>query len=118
MTYFKLNGVDYSAYVSGLTVSKSANYNSQTNARGDTLVDKLNDKRTLEVEIICLTDAIAAEILAATANLQVSVAYLDPETQSLMEGNGWILPSYKVQYYTIQNSKVLLKSFKLKFQEL
>ena len=54
MIYFKINDTDYSNYVSGLTVTKNANYNGLTNAAGDTVVDFLNQKRTIDVVIIPL----------------------------------------------------------------
>lgn len=54
MTYFKINDIDYSMYVNELKVSKEANYNAQTNAHGDTVVDFINSKREIEVGIIPL----------------------------------------------------------------
>ena len=39
MAYFKINDIDFSDYVSELKVNKSANYNVQTNAAGDSVVD-------------------------------------------------------------------------------
>ena len=47
MAYFKINGVDYSMYVNALKVSRECNYNAQTNANGDTVVDYINTKRNI-----------------------------------------------------------------------
>lgn len=54
MAYFKIGDVDFSLYVNSLKVSKTANYSAQTNAAGDTVVDYINSKRTIEVGIIPL----------------------------------------------------------------
>ena len=63
MSYFKINNVDYSMYVNELKVSKDVNYNAQTNAAGDTVVDYVNKKRTIEVGIIplCCEDMISLQ---------------------------------------------------------
>ena len=54
MAYFKINDIDFSDYVNELKINKSANYNVQTNAAGDSVVDYINKKRTIEVGIIPL----------------------------------------------------------------
>lgn len=56
MAYFKIGDVDFSAYVNALKVTNSNNYTALTNANGDTVVDYINNKRTLEVGIIPLDD--------------------------------------------------------------
>jgi hypothetical protein len=52
MAYFKIGEIDFSPYVNSLKINKSANYNAQTNAAGNTVVDYINSKRTIEVGII------------------------------------------------------------------
>ena len=47
MAYFKIGTTDYSKYVNALKVDRGANYNAQTNAAGDTVVDYINHKRTI-----------------------------------------------------------------------
>ena len=44
MTYFKINNVDYSMYVNSLEITINTNYNAQTNAAGNTVVDYINQK--------------------------------------------------------------------------
>lgn len=63
MAYFKINGVDYSMYVKELKINKNVNYNAQTNAAGNTVVDFINAKRTIEVGIIPLNDSVMAQLL-------------------------------------------------------
>ena len=118
MAYFKINDVDFSQYVESLKVKKSVNYNAQTNAAGNTVVDYINSKRTIEVGIITINEADAKAILTACAAFNVSISYRDPATGVLVEDVNCIIPSTDVDYYTIQTDKVMLNDFKLKFSEL
>lgn len=118
MAYFKIGNVDFSRYVNELNITRSANYNAQTNAAGDTVVDYINHKRTIEAGIIPL-DSEAMVALQNTINeLNVSISYRDPATGALAENVNCIIPEGGVEYYTIQVDKVMFKAFKLKFIEL
>lgn len=117
MAYFKINDVDYSMYVNELKVSKATNYNAQTNAAGDTVVDYINHKREIEVGIIPLNSAVMAEIQAAIDAFNVSITFLNPQTKALETVN-CIIPSNDVEYYTIQAEKVMFNAMSLKFIEL
>ena len=117
MAYFKINNTDYSPFVSSLKVSKAANYNAQTNAAGDTVVDYINHKKTVEVEIIALDDDVMKNIQGAIAQLAVSVEFLNPHTGALSTIN-CIIPENEVEYYTIQANKVMFNAFTLTFIEL
>lgn len=118
MAYFKINGVDYSMYVSELIINREANYNAQTNAHGDTVVDLINHKRTIEVGIIPLTDEIMKELLTAIDGFSVSISFLNPKTGVLEENVACIIPESGVEYYTIQANKVMFNAFTLEFIEL
>lgn len=118
MAYFKVGNTDFSNIVSGLKVTKSQKYNSQTNAAGNTVVDLINRKRTIEVEIIPLKEAEAQALLNAVEEFNVSISYREPTTGSLVEGVNCIISSNDVEYYTIQSNKVLFKEITLKFTEL
>ena len=117
MAYLKLNNKDVSMYVSGLKVSKAANYTAQTNAAGNTVVDYINTKRTIEAAIIALDDAAMRDIQTVMETLQVSVEYRNPATGEL-ETALCILPQNDIEYYTIQADKVMYKAFTLTFTEL
>lgn len=117
MAYFKINSVDYSMYVNELKVSKATNYNAQTNAAGDTVVDYINHKREVEVGIIPLNDAVMANLQAAIDAFSVSISFLNPQTKASEEIN-CIIPSSNVEYYTIQADKTMFKAMSLKFIEL
>lgn len=118
MAYFKIGDVDFSPYVSGLKVSKSAQYNSQTNASGNTIVDYINSKRTIEVSIIPLDEVNMLKLQLAISAFNVSLSFLNPTTNSLEENVNCIIPSDSVEYYTIQAKKTMFKEAKLKFTEL
>ena len=105
-------------YVNKLIVNTSVNYNAQQNAAGDTVVDYINKKRTIEVGIIPLTDDVMVGLLQDIDAFNVSISYLNPKTNLMEEDVNCIIPSDKVEYYTIQANKTLYKAFTLKFQEL
>lgn len=119
MTFFKINDIDYSKFVSGLKISKKRTYNAQTNAAGNTVVDYINAKRTIEVEIIALEDCAGLKDLLVQADkFEVSLSYRDPKTGTMAEGVKCIIASNDIEYYTIQATNVRFDSFKLKFTEL
>lgn len=117
MAYFKINAHDYSTYTSKLKITKTANYTSQTNANYDTVVDYINSKRKIEVEIIPLNDTVMKQLQDDISSLTMKVTFLNPVT-----GENTIiscmLPTADTEYYTIQTGKVSFKKLKLKFTEL
>lgn len=117
MSYFMIDNKDFSLYVNELKVSRNSNYNSQTNAAGDTVVDFINRKWTVEVGIIPLDDAAMQALQAALNGLEVSISFRNPQTGAL-ETIRCIAPENEVEYYTIQANKVLFEAFKIEFVEL
>ena len=117
-TYFKINSKDFSKYVNELKVNVDVNYNAQTNAAGDSVVDYVNKKRSIEVGIIPLNDEAMAELQAAIDAFNVSISFRNPLTNELEDGVNCIIPSFGVEYYTIQVGKVSYKAFSLSFIEL
>ena len=117
MAYLKLNNIDFSAYVNQLSVTKQANYNAQTNAAGDTVVDYINHKREITVGIIPLDDSTMEDLQAVLDGFNVTVTYLNPNTKALDTVN-CIIPESNIEYYTIQADKVLFNAFTLDFIEL
>lgn len=118
MNYFKINDVDFSVYVNALKVNKTVNYNSQTNAAGNTVVDYINAKRIIEVGIIPLDSAAMAQLLNAIEGFNVSISFRNPRTEALEENVACIIPDSNIDYYTIQSNKVLYNAFTLQFIEL
>lgn len=118
MAYFKIGDNDYSMYVNALKIKTSANYNAQTNAAGNTVVDYINKKRTIEVGIIPLNDSVMTQLKADIEKFNVSLSFLDPDTKQLETGVNCIIPNNEVEYYTIQVDRVMYKAFNLSFEEL
>lgn len=117
MTYFKIGENDYSAYTNVLNVNKTNNYNAQTNAAGDTVVDYINSKREIEVGIIPLNDTVMSNLQTDIDAFNVSISFRNPKTNAL-ETINCIIPNNNVEYYTIQINKVMYNAFTLKFIEL
>ena len=117
MAYFKINDTDLSMYVSGLKVSRAANYTSQTNAAGNTVVDYINSKRVIEVSIIPLSDDVIKQVKTLVDAFNMTVSYREPTTGEL-ETINVIIPDTEIEYYTIQVNKVMSKAMNLTFTEL
>lgn len=118
MSYFKINDIDYSMYVNELKVDKEANYNAQTNAAGDTVVDLINHKRTIEVGIIPLTNEAMINLQTAIDAFNVSITFLNPQTGELERDVNCIIPTSGVEYQFILSDKTMFKAFSLAFIEL
>lgn len=118
MAYFKIGDKDYSAFVNSLKVTNTHNYNAQTNAAGDTVVDYINKKRQIEVGIIPLTDENMAALQADINAFNVLVSFRNPQTNQLEEGVNCIIPENEVEYYTIQAGKVMYQALTLTFEEV
>ena len=116
MAYFKIGKTDFSNIVNELKIDNTSNYNSQTNAAGDTVVDYINTKRIIEVGIIPLDDTDMANLQTAINDFDVMISFRNPRTNQL-ETIFCIVPESGVEYYTIQANKVMYKAFKLKFIE-
>jgi hypothetical protein len=117
MAYLKINNIDVSMYVSGLKVNKAANYSAQTNAAGNTVVDYINTKRTVEATIIAVNDEAMRTIQSLLNDIQISLAYRNPSDGEL-ETITCILPQTEIEYYTIQADNVRYNAFTLIFTEL
>lgn len=116
MTYFKIGKTDFSNIVNELNINNTSNYNSQTNAAGNTVVDYINTKRIIEVGIIPLDDTDMAKLQTAINDFNVMISFRNPRTNQL-ETIFCIIPESGIEYYTIQANKVMYKAFKLKFIE-
>lgn len=117
MAYFYIGSTDFSSYTSALDISYKHNYTAQTNALGNTVVDYINRKRLVTVEIIALNDTQEKTILDAIDAFSVSIKVLEPKTKALATISCKV-DDYSVSYYTIQQGKVRFKKFKLSFTEL
>lgn len=117
MAFFKIGDVDFSHLVRSLNVTKEHNYNAQTNAAGNTVVDYINSKRTIEAGFIYMDDSDMAALQAAVDGFAVTITYRDPKTNAL-EVASCIAPEIEADYYTIQADRVLYNEFTVEFTEL
>lgn len=118
MSYFKINDIDFSKYVSALKIGKANNYTSQINAAGNTVVEYINAKRTIEVTIIPLNEADASQLLNEVDKFAVRLSFRNPKTQALEENVNCIIPDDDISYMTIRADKTMLSQFTLQFIEL
>lgn len=121
MTYFQLGDIDFSHYVNELKIKRGANYNAQTNAAGDTVVDYINHKVTLEVGFVPLDMSEMYELYSYLDNFTVSITFYDPQSVGSrhLTTIECIVPTLDIEYYTIQSEeKTLFKPFTLKFTQL
>lgn len=118
MTYFKIGNTDFSAFVNELKINKEHNYNAQTNAAGNTVVDYINSKREIEVGIIPLEEADMRTLLSAIDGFNVSISFRNPLTNALESNVSCIVPENEVEYYTIQVGKVMYNALTITFVEL
>lgn len=118
MTYFKINGIDFSMYVNKLKVGREHLYKGMNNAAGNLLVKYVNTKRIIEVGIIPLDSATMTSLQNEIDKFQVSISYLDPKTGTLAENVACIIPHNSVDYYTVQAGNTSFKAFSLEFKEL
>jgi hypothetical protein len=118
MDYFVIDDIDFSKYVNKLNIATETIYNQQTNAAGDSVVDYVNKKRTIEVGIIPLDKEAMINLQKAIEAFNVSISFLNPTTGEIEQDVKCIIPSNGVEYYTIQSNKILYNSFSLSFIEL
>lgn len=118
MEYFKIDGVDYSMFVRELKITDKVNYNSHTNAAGNTVVDLINHKRKIKVGFIPMKEADMIQLQAALNRFNVSISFRNPLSNSLEDNVNCIVPSNEVDYYTIREGNVSYKKFSITFNEL
>lgn len=117
--FFKIEDVDFSHIVAKLNIEKQHNYKSQVSAGGTTTVEYINSKRQIEIEVISLDDDAMAQLLSYLDLFSLEISFLNPKTKVLEEGVQVIIPSNKVEYYTIQGgNNVRFNAVNIKFQEL
>lgn len=118
MAYFKINNKDFSTLVSGLKVGYETLVSDQSgrNAAGDTVIDVINRKTKLYVNIRHTTNDEMHEFLQAIKDYVVSVTYLDPESGAMVTISAYT-GTPEPEYYTISN-KTIYKPMSLNFIQL
>lgn len=117
--FFKIEDVNFSHIISKLNIEKRHNYKSQVSAGGTTTVEYINSKREIEIEVISLDDTAMAQLLSYLDLFSLKISFLNPKTNTLEKDVQVIIPSNKVEYYTIQGgNNVRFNALSVKFQEL
>lgn len=116
-SYFTIDGIDFSKYVNGLKVVKNHNYNAQMNANGDTVVDYINAKYSIEVSFRPLRASEAKELFTAIDAFSLMIGFRAPDMNTERQAR-CISPTSEFEYYTIQTLYTLGKPFTLTFSQL
>jgi hypothetical protein len=119
MAYLKVNGTDFSSLVSGLKVGFETLVSSDSgrNAAGDTVIDVINHKAKIYVNLRHTTDAEMKSFLAAINDYVVEVTFRNPKNGTLTTVTAYT-GTPEPEYYTIQSDMVLYKPLSLNFIEL
>ena len=117
MEYLKINGVDFSNICKELNVNREVNYNSQTNAAGNSVVEYINAKRVIEIGIIPISDATMLTLLAEIEKFNIQLSFRNPRTNTL-ETINCIVPTNGIEYFTIQSNKVMYNEMTFECIEL
>lgn len=119
MAYLTINGHDYSDYVNTLKITRNNTYRAQTCAAGNTVVDNINSKRTIEVGIVALDDKVMPNLLNDVYGFEVSLSFRNPQTNQLEEDVTCIIPESSIGYYTLSGAcSRMYEAFALTFTEL
>lgn len=119
MTYFKINNVDFSLYVNDIKIATNHTYKEMQTASGNTLVKYVNSKRVLSVGIIPLDCASAKTLLTEINKFNVTISFLNPQTNTLENNIKCIIPQNTVDFYTINDvNGARLNAFTFTIQEL
>lgn len=116
MAYFKLNNVDYSQYVSGLTVIDTKRQRKYDTPQG-TFIDYIGSKAEIRVKFVPMAPNVAAAILAAGEDM-CAIQYLDPKSNTMRTVENCWLDEKSAHYYRIDGAKTLCDTFTLTFEEL
>ena len=116
MAYLKINNTDFSQYVNNLSVTTKHKYTSRENASGNLLVKYLTAKKDIQVGVIPLDASSLKALLAVLNSFEVTVEYLEPETDSLKTIQ-CIIPAHTVDYYWIKAGNRKAKAFTFTCEE-
>lgn len=118
MAYLRINNVDYSQYVNKLNITTKHKYTSRESASGDLLVKYMKAKKNIQVGIIPLDASALRSLMSAINGFEVTVDYLEPESNALRTGVRCIIPVNAVEYYTINANGTKTKAFTFTCEEL
>lgn len=117
--YFAIDGQDYSDLVSGMKVGYETlvSEDSGRNAAGDTVLDIVNRKIKLYINLRHTTGAEMSEFLSAIENFICEVSFMNPLTgdiETILAYTGTPEP----EYYTLQPTITIFKPLEINFIQL
>lgn len=116
MAYLKINGIDLSQYVNKLNITTKHKYTARENASGNLLVKYITAKKNVQVGIIPLDSSSLQSVMAIVNSFEVTVEYLEPETDTLKLIK-CIIPTHSVEYYSIRVGNTMAKAFTFTCEE-
>ena len=116
MAYLKINGHDYSDYVNKLLVDYKHKYTARESASGDLLVKPITVKRNIQVGIIPLSASSLQTLMADIGELEATVEFLDPKTDTLSTAR-CIIPITSIEYYSVRADQLRTKAFTFTCEE-
>lgn len=119
MSYFKLNGHDYSMYVNALSIDTKHKYTARENASGNLMVKYITKKRNVNVGIIPLDETVLAQLVndLDSGDFTKQITFLDPKTNTMQTIN-CIIPVHTIDYHMIRADRILTKAFTFTCEEL
>jgi hypothetical protein len=118
MAYFKVGDTDFSNIVSGLKIGYETIVSDESgrNANGDTVMDIVNRKIKVYVELRHTTRAEMTKFLSTLGNYKVDVTFLNPKTNAMKTIRAYT-GTPEPEYYTLSD-KTLYKPMSINFIEL
>lgn len=119
MAYLKIGDKDFSSLVSGLKVGFETlvSDNSGRNASGNTVIDIVNEKVKLYLNLRHTTEEEMNSFLAAIQSYVFNVSFRNPRSGELTTIQAYT-GTPEPEYYTIQDGFVLYKPLSINFIEL
>lgn len=118
MAFLKINGNDYSMYCNKLVVGRQHNAVTREAATGLLLVKRKATVRLLEIGFIALDNKVMPSLMVDINKPNLTISFLDPLTNELVENMPCMIATNLVDYYTIQGSNAKFKAFTLSAQEI
>lgn len=119
MNYFKIGNQDFSSLVSGMKIGYETLVSSSSgrNAAGDTILDIVNEKKKVYLQLRHTTEEEMTSFLSAIRPYVITVSFLDPRTNSFTTMTAYT-GTPEPEYYTIQPGGTIYKPLSLNFIEM
>lgn len=117
MSYFEIDGVNFSQLISTMKIGYKTLTTDSTNASGSIVVDVINKKVSIEVGLRHTTDDEMKVFLSAIDDYVCEISYRDSKTGIKKTINAKV-SAPEPEYYTIQDGFIIYKPMSVSFEEL